>query len=308
MNRGWTLVIGFTVLLLVALPATRAEEVSNADLLSRIETLESQLEQRSQFALYSMGDQETAFPTDLYGEAASVSACSSSNLYAGYELTVLRPWVGNANDFGAGFSDDYGYGHRFTLGYSNCTGIGARMRYWFYNHGHDVVPPKFGPDIFSFDMDVVDLEMTLNGEFCNWELLVSGGVRYGRLGIDWVPFDQHVDFEGVGPTVALEARRQAGCRGLYLVGNFRSSVLLGQISNADFLLGTGGGSVPAMVDDEVALVLENQLGIGWTRGVLDLRAVWETQLWMNDTFADDFNGFGTNFTFGGLALQAGLRY
>ena len=77
MNRGWTLVIGFAVLLLVALPTTRADEVSNAELLSRIEMLESQLEQRSQFTSYSMGDQETVYQTDLYGNATSSSACSS---------------------------------------------------------------------------------------------------------------------------------------------------------------------------------------------------------------------------------------
>jgi hypothetical protein len=303
MKNGLAVLVGFAALLRVAPPMTQAEDISNADLLARIEQLEAQIEQRAEFASHSEGGEETVYQAELYEASPAAGGCSTSNWYAGYELTILRPWVSNAFEFGDGLSDEYGYGHRFTLGCDNCTGVGIRMRYWFYNHGHDVESPTKGPDTLSFDMDVADLEMTLRGEFCYWDLMVSGGVRYGRLAIGWIPFESHTYFEGFGPTVALEARRQAPCRGLYLVGNLRSSMLMGRIANPDFLLLT-----PTEIEDEITLVLENQLGVGWTRGVVNLRAVWETQFWLNDTYADDFFGFGTNFTFTGLALQAEVRY
>jgi hypothetical protein len=67
-----------------------------------------------------------------------------------------------------------------------------------------------------------------------------------------------------------------------------------------------------VADDEIMTVLENQLGVGWTRDFrrvsLDLRGVWETQFWLNDSFADDFFGFGSNFALSGLVLSAQLRY
>ncbi|MBP85586.1 MAG: hypothetical protein CMJ64_02545 [Planctomycetaceae bacterium] len=88
-------------------------------------------------------------------------------------------------------------------------------------------------------------------------------------------------FEGTGPTVSLEGSRDVGCRGLYFVGNFRASMLFGEV--------TFDGTLDA--DDDLATVLENQLGIGWRREMaradLNVRALWESQFWLNETIATD---------------------
>ncbi|MDA1053390.1 MAG: Lpg1974 family pore-forming outer membrane protein [Planctomycetota bacterium] len=142
--------------------------------------------------------------------------------------------------------------------------------------------------------------------------MLAGGIRYGRAGFS--VGGPETFFEGAGPTVAIEAQREVGSRGLYLVGNARSSMLIGKIHNPADNLGFafGGGSVAPTVDDEITVVLENQLGVGWTRELrradLDLRLLWETQFWMNDTFADEFNGVGSNLAFSGLTVSTTLRY
>jgi hypothetical protein len=100
----------------------------------------------------------------------------------------------------------------------------------------------------------------------------------------------------------VEANRAVDCRGLHLVGNFRASMLIGEI-HSDFTV--------IEADDEIMTALENQLGMGWTRELgrfeIDLRAVWETQFWLNDTFADDIFGFGSNFALSGFVIGAEIR-
>jgi hypothetical protein len=106
----------------------------------------------------------------------------------------------------------------------------------------------------------------------------------------------------------MEGSRHLGCcSGWYVLGNLRTSLLIGKISNPSLVLLTGPD-----INDELLLTVENQLGLGWTtelrRVALDLRAIWETQFWMNDTFADDFNGFGTNLGFAGPTFSVQMRY
>jgi hypothetical protein len=171
-----------------------------------------------------------------------------------------------------------------------------------YDHGHQGTDGNAG-DVLNIDMDTLDFDVTLRERLRRWDLLISGGVRYARQsyssptlfppGEGW--------FEGVGPTVSFEAARDVGCRGVYLIGSFRSSMLFGDL---DFF-----GVLP--VDDELCTVLDNQLGIGWSHRLgctlLDVRAIWESQFWLNDTFADDFFGFGSNLGFTGPNFAIELR-
>ncbi len=238
--------------------------------------------------------------------------------YVGYELTALRPYLSNAGSTGGfafpgpvGFDDDYGFGHRFVVGYDGGSGLGARFRYWFYNHGHDFVasPPAAAAVAGSvgIDLDVLDLELTLDEQLRNWNLMLSGGFRYGRAGLSGLnPGGSELFFEGVGPTVAIEARRKFGDRGLHLIGNFRVALLYGDWNN--YL----NGATPAKVEDEITTVFENQLGVGFTRDLgfatVTLRTVWETQFWLNDTLADESNGIGSNLTFAGPTSSVELRF
>ncbi len=189
--------------------------------------------------------------------------------------------------------------------------MGARVRYWFYDHDHDLVPPGASP--LGIDMDVFDAELTLNQRLCNWDLLVSGGVRWGRAGFEDFIAAGEFCFEGIGPTVSLEASRQVGCRGLYAIDNFRASLLVGEIRDPDGLI--AAPLVGSTVDDEITMVLENQLGVGWGCdigcGELHLRAVWETQFWLNDTLANDIvtpaGGVASNLGLMGVTIAAEFR-
>ena len=71
----------------------------------------------------------------------------------------------------------------------------------------------------GLEMQVVDLELTIQRSLCRWNLLGSGGVRYGRFelgsalvfdGFDDLDFFRgqiETAFEGYGATLSLEARR-----------------------------------------------------------------------------------------------------
>ena len=283
---------------------TRAENLSYSDLAARIEALESEINSQQ----VKLASCDSANSNCRVGTKSACCKCSA--WYLGYELTILQPVISDIEVPGSadGFDSESGFGHRFVVGYDGGSGMGARMRYWLYNHGHDFTNPAFGT--IGIDMDVLDLEFTLEEQLGNWDLMVSGGVRYGHAGLSSSPGpvingSVKAIYDGVGPTVSFEAVRGFGDRGLYLLGNFRASMLMGtQINRVGF---AGSHS-----DDETVTVLENQLGIGYNRNlgrtILNLRTAWETQVWMNESWGDDVYGFGSNLTFTGPSISVELRF
>lgn len=284
-------------ILLVGPAIVSAEALSYSELTSRLTALESELRsQRMDFASYSGGGAEQTNGKDC-GKSYWDDGCPA--WYAGYEITFLKPYISD-NEFAGSFGDGYGTGHRFVLGYDDGNGLGARLRYWMYNHNHNTAA---GAPFVHIDMDVLDAEVTLQERMRNWDLMVSGGVRYARAAFDFLGTGD-LYFEGVGPTVALEATRGIGSRGLYLIGNFRGSMLYGNIG------GPAAGFQAA--HDETALVFENQLGVGWSRdygrGVLNVRGVWESQYWSNHSLGDDVFGFSSALAFAGPTASVEFRY
>lgn len=320
---------------LMALSLTESAHAENDDIATltrRLEAMQAELDelkdQQTEYVSYRMSE-----PAQVCGDACTNSGCCPQAMaccqepicYAGYELAILKPNISTLR-FGPRFDDDYGLGHRFILGREGATGLGVRGRYFFYNQGHD--HPGVGREnqqvsdirAIDIDLDVADLEVTQRERFRSWDLLLSGGVRYARYdqatrGVDTnLDFDivsnvsEGFEFEGVGPTVAIQANRRVGGRGFYLLGNFRTSLLMGDIdyrfmSRAVFEEELEFSSMEEFdIEDELVVVLENQLGFGWNRSGenadLDLRCVWETQFWLNDTFA--------NYSFGGLGSNLGL--
>jgi len=270
-----------------------AEEPSAADLIFRIDSLESQVAQQ-QAELNSFRAAVGQVPTGRSNEGRPGS------VYGGYELTVLQPYFSDAGS-GPGFDESVGLGHRFTFGLEKSCGVGVRARYWTYNHsldGHDL----YAGERLHIDMDSLDVDLTFRERFRRWDLLMSGGVRYGRnsYGSYAIFGPGEARFEGAGPTVAFEADRKIVCGGLRLIGNVRGSMLFGDVDYFE-----------APVEDELMTVLENQLGIGWSRCVwgttLDVRAVWESQFWLNNFFADTLFGMGTNIGFTGPTVAFELR-
>ena len=254
-----------------------------------------------QFASYNLGGGYD----DGYGKGKGKGddCCNDPAWYAAYELTVLRPYTSNIT-LGPGLRRRRRVRtpiHR--RGGTADARMGARFRYWFYNHGHDFVPNA--PVTLNMDLDVADLEATLNSDMHNWNLMVSGGARYGRLGYNLGP--STVFFEGAGLTGSVEATRCIGSRGFNIVGNFRGSLLGGEIQNP-----AGVVAGPPTIDDELMTILESQMGLGWTRELrsveLHLRAVVEMQFWLNDTFADSIVGIGSNQGLLGGTFGAEVRY
>jgi hypothetical protein len=92
-----------------------------------------------------------------------------------------------------------------------------------------------------------------------------------------------MDFEGVGPTVAIDVRRPIGNRGLALVGSARSSWMYGEtdINGSGVLDGIPAG---LYADDHMMQINELSLGVQWSRclargGQISVAALWESQAW-----------------------------
>ena len=193
---------------MLAPAVTRAEEMSYSALMSRIDALEQQLqEQHADFVAYEMAG--TQNDKDDKGPGKGKFQMGPRSIYIGWEATVLRPYISSnaAVALGSpGFGNEYGIGNRFTIGTQKENGVGGRFRYWVYNHGHAFAPP--GATTLNLDLDVVDSEVTLSETLGNYDIMLSGGTRYGRVGISIGAPELY--FEGYGPTGAIEASRDTG--------------------------------------------------------------------------------------------------
>ena len=237
-----SILVGMAAAVSFAPPSVTAQDAEYAELFQRLEALEAQRAgMRSEFASFGLaGSEQKGIGCDGCGKGSDNCCCPSRAWYAGYELTILRPHLsdvdlGNLSPFVGpvnGFDNAYGAGHRFIIGAQNDYGLGARIRYWMFNHGHEFTPPAV--NTLNINVDALDGELTLARRLCNWDLLVSGGARYGRKAYkvgDPAAAGALVYFEGVGPTVSIQATRDIGCRGFYGIGNFRTSLLFGEIQN-----------------------------------------------------------------------------
>ena len=252
-------------------------------------------------------------------QAVFAPPCPVCNkLYGAIEVTLLRPRVSGAMPafFGANggrtIDNHFGAGTRFILGHRNEKGLGIRGRYWSYNDGFNYAPPNT-PAVLTINAEAADAEVTQLQHLGYWNLAASGGIRYSKFGYSsniLGPFGVgEAYFEGLGPTVSLDARRPIGQSEFAFVGNVRGALLFGEIRNSSMLL-----SVPqGVIRDEVAQTFENQLGLSWTRAFInnsqvEISTVWETQYWMSDTLADDSLGIGSNLGFMGPTIAVEFRY
>lgn len=233
----------------------------------------------------------------------------SSGWYGGAEATILQPFMSGAPSVfnvgpvsGSLIQQQFLTGVRYQVGWANEAGLGVRGRYWSYYNFFDQAEP-YAPAELGIDLQTADLEATFTQRIWSFDTLLSAGARYGKLGymndasVGAFPIFGvgSATFEGVGPTVALEGRRRLGGSAFSLYGNVRGSALFGTIANKSLFT-----SMPrSNITGEVMGVAENQLGITWdwvaSNGlVIEARAVWETQYWMNNTLSDDVYGIGTN--------------
>lgn len=147
------------------------------------------------------------------------------------------------------------------LGYLGESGLGGRARWWYFRQGSNqsvTAPTGAGANgilIFSaaplglsllnaqsmevtskLELQAADLEALYDIRAANWDLLVAGGVRLASIDQTYSAFVPQSFmsavlsrnyFQGVGPTLALEARRALGSSALSLYASGRGSVVFG---------------------------------------------------------------------------------
>ncbi len=180
----------------------------------------------------------------------------------------------------------------------------------------------------SLKLETWDWEATQRLDGCPLSLTLAGGLRYVRTNSDLsglilsaagAPTGEaefvHFDFEGIGPTLALDARRQLGFN-LALLASARGSVAFGSTQVTALELNAGGGFAESFTTDrdDGLYIAELLLGVEWSWQMcgsrLFARATYEGQYWSNmglatrlgDNFVEGSDVFLEGFGFGaGLA-------
>jgi len=171
-----------------------------------------------------------------------------------------------------GFDFDSQFVPRLSLGFIGESGVGARINWFgfglsdtssFTGLGFPDATITAGPlGVFDVNfgdedvlvtsaklhMDVWDFEGVYNfGGNGTWSGLVAAGVRYAHISQNYNAVDIDEDgvdealasghnFNGAGPTVALQGRRSIGGGGLYAFGNLRGAVLFGKSKQSALLV------------------------------------------------------------------------
>ena len=234
---------------------------------------------------------------------------------AGFELAILRPQMTTFDykhiDMDADVDPDFDFGDtqprlgyksspRVWLGYQTSKGLGMQVRYWTLDQRamHQVDEDRYNG--IGVDATALDFEMT---QLVCWGPLqtnFSGGLRYGKIetcftdsgGFGTDTFA--TQFEGVGPTAAVNVRRPIRCGDWALIGNSRGSLLFGDQSETS--IDNDGSLDLYFVRQDVPLgVIESQIGLEYSRildngGKLSARALMEGQLWWEQGNGDFISG------------------
>jgi hypothetical protein len=298
--------------------------------------------------------------------------CDTGGFEFGFHGAILEPQIASISSpipvvglFLDTISPDYDFefSPRVWAGYQFPGGLGFRGRWWHFEGDGSGTPasgdltsaPLIGliagglgfstnydtltVTNFTFsseiELDAIDLEVSQEGQFHNWEFEVAGGVRYARIDFinqagfdvsltDTIPpgdppspplgplpiaFSAISEFEGVGPTINFFARRPLGFwEGLSFVADARFGFLFGDTDvavNATFDdPPVTFGPIPiATVSSQAVQVWELRVGADWTRTLangsqLHLGAFLEGQIWeWNSAIApgSDLGFFGPTF-------------
>ncbi|MBX9789939.1 MAG: hypothetical protein K2Y37_13560 [Pirellulales bacterium] len=229
------------------------------------------------------------------------------------------------------------------LGYVGATGLGARARYWQFDH----TSGGASRDIDQGDGNTltiasrnrlrvytIDLELTQRSVWGRFLFNFAAGGRYAEFGtalnanlsapgLTGTGF-LGLNFAGGGPTLAVEAWRPL-IGGFAFYGNGRASLLYGN-STATFASTTVNEAVARQFAQSTLLpIIEMQLGVQWTTLVggatFFVRTGAEAQLWNNvgqlpNPFGNN-NGGGPDFVqfsnlgnvgFFGVTATAGFAY
>ena len=291
---------------------------------------------------------------------SACATCGGPYFYSGVDFVLVKPHFDDGvaivrdrtdnttfqTTSELGFDYDVEFSPRIFLGYVWESGLGARIRYWTFDHESNpltaspdadglgsvsspisldgtMVPSTSVPTdslLTSSDLrvDTIDVEMTKGVHFDHWALMIAGGVRYARVDQSYlaevrsnqgvlladIRFDH--GFDGVGPTVALQARRPLFGRFKFfssgrisaLFGNGKSTLVAND--NPAFLTNRSSSR------DDLLTVGELAVGLEWARNWygygLFFRAALEGQTWQGagtpTSEEGDLGFLGTSITVG----------
>ena len=248
---------------------------------------------------------------------------------------------------GYGFTTDYYMAPRVWFGYQFCSGFAARLRYWQFDNGFDshafqgtaensyYAPSEFSDftasngDLLAIEnglkADVIDFDLTQDFNWCHTRLTLGGGISYAGLRMDRglalaSPGSQVFRaesftsrFEGIGPSVVAELKRQIRESGFSVVGGVRGTVLFGRESyKIETAVISGEGHQTwdyGFSANRCRAIVTASIGVQYDREILNgtdafVRLSWEGQYW---------NGVGNpvdtvgDLAFEGLGIAAGIR-
>lgn len=266
--------------------------------------------------------------------AAQAGANDNAGWHARVDALLLAPNVsgpgfGNifgevpANTyFGGAFDGQMLGAYRLVAAKEHCSGLGVQFQYFEFDHSvgyngewENGVDLDFVGEI-DVDVYAFDAEVTQRAEFRYWDLMVSGGLRAGGVGIhqggslytgvaSFYGIPSGVEFDGVGPTLSLSGERPLGSSGLSVVGRARVSLLFGELESTP-TFGAIAPPIPTRTVDDFVQVTEIQFGLNYRHnvgpGVGTFGVFWEAQRWDSDS-----NALG-DLALHGLSLQTGLQY
>jgi hypothetical protein len=202
-----------------------------------------------------------------------------------------------------------------------------------------------GPFSFSvttkLQLQVWDFEALQDIQVAGFDLLFSGGLRFAHINQEYNAWDNEAgatnpvsavtsanSFDGLGPVVALEARRALGNTGLAVYGRTRGALLFGSEHQSAFginLSEASGGNVNASDShDRVMPVAELELGVEYGQRIGNMRLFGQIALvgqdWIgagNASRSNTLNAAGipeggstadSDLAFLGLAFRLGVNY
>ncbi|MEM7476397.1 MAG: Lpg1974 family pore-forming outer membrane protein [Planctomycetota bacterium] len=293
------------------------------DLLSRIDSLEAQAHSNHQ---PSAVRKSTGISSSEGGVFASYELALLKPVYSNSPAFYSHDIVPGFDESATltEFSYDIEASHRLELGYlCPSSNIGWRSRYWFFDsddskQSRSDVDVKIGvaddPDIAidtvsasSADfylaearsaLDVFDIEAISKRKIYRNSVTLAGGIRYasvehGYFGRDILAgFTENLlqtqfNFRGLGPTLALQSRRQLGGSGFGWNIGTRGSLLFGNTDAVWERITIAGSSDSIRQDNNFRMlpVCEMQCGLDYRRMLgssrLELGTGFEGQAWIN---------------------------
>ncbi len=250
-------------------------------------------------------ENSTAFISSQNGNIGNRSDARSHEF--GYDWDAAsRLVLGYTNDCGLGFRTRYfHYDHDSDRPIVNVVpGVGdvqtpavdpilGNGQQFFLDNGNS---PEFTAQS-SLKLQTWDFEVTNQLTFCRSLVTVGGGLRYAQMeqryraisrwpnnGAVSEVMSNHRDFEGVGPTLALDLLRPISCcSGLSLYFSGRGSALFGESDQvyrkSNPLANPANESFVRNDSNNSLYIAELGLGVQYTRGCFFGRGGWEGQYW-----------------------------